>query len=531
MSIVISGIRLPYEQADASALKEARRRCGLEAGQAAARVYKRSFDLRHGKLTQVFSVLLEAEPELESRVLQRCQDPNIRPKAAPAAPCPTGERRLERRPVVVGCGPAGLFAALLLAEHGYRPLLLERGGSLEERDLATDRFRQTGELDEETNIQFGEGGAGAYSDGKLTTRIHDPRCELALQKLLECGAPPETAELAKPHVGTDLLKGVVSALRRRIEALGGEVRFHCRVTGFQRNKGKLTGAETCGGLISCQTAVLAVGHSARDLFEALAGQGFVLERKAFSVGVRAEHLQQTVDQGRYGRYAQGYGLPPAEYSLSWRKGNRACYSFCMCPGGQVVAAASQRGGVVTNGMSFHARDGRNANAALAVSVLPEDFEGADPLAGMWFQQRLEQKAFALGGGGYAAPVQRYGDLKEGRVSRAFGAVKPTYPRGTAFADLRQALPAFVIDYLLEAMPGFGKQLPGFDGADALFTGVETRTSSPVRIVRGPDFFAPGWQGLIPCGEGAGYAGGIMSAAVDGMRAAERIMEIYRPWED
>lgn len=531
MSIVISGIRLPYEQADASALKEALRRCGLEAGQAAVRVYKRSFDLRHGKLTQVFSVLLEGEPQLESRVLQYCQDPNIRPKAPPAAPRPTGERRLEHRPIVAGCGPAGLFAALTLAENGYRPLMLERGGSLEERDRATDCFRRTGELDEETNVQFGEGGAGAYSDGKLTTRINDPRCELALQKLLEFGAPPETAELAKPHIGTDLLKGVVSALRRRIEDLGGQVLFHCPVTGFRRQKGRLAEVETPAGLVACQTAVLAVGHSARDLFERLADQEFLLERKAFSVGVRAEHLQRTIDQGRYGRYAQGYGLPPAEYNLSRRQGDRACYSFCMCPGGQVVAAASQQGGVVTNGMSFHARDGRNANAALAVSVLPQDFEGSDPLEGMRFQQRLEQRAFELGGGGYAAPVQRYGDLKEGRVSRAFGQVKPTYPRGTAFVDLRQVLPAFVVDQLLESMPCFGRQLPGFDGPDALFTGVETRTSSPVRIVRGPDFFAPGWQGLIPCGEGAGYAGGIMSAAVDGIRAAERIMELYRPWED
>lgn len=531
MSMIVSGLRLPYEQAEASALKEACRRCGLEPGQARARIYKRSFDLRHGKLSRVFSVLLELEPEQEARILRDCKDPNIRRKAEPLRPVPSGEARLEHRPVVVGCGPAGLFAALILAENGYCPLVLERGGSLEQRDRAVRRFEQTGQLDENTNIQFGEGGAGAYSDGKLTTRIHDPRCELVLEKLLQGGAPLETGEQAKPHIGTDLLKGIVLNLRRRIEELGGRVLFCHPVTGILRKNGRLAGLETPQGPVPCQVAVLAVGHSARPVFELLADQQFVLERKAFSVGARIEHLQQDIDRGRYGAYAQGYGLPPAEYNLSHRSGNRACYSFCMCPGGQVVAAASQIGGVVTNGMSYHARDGRNANAALAVSVLPEDFGGTDPLAGMRFQRQLEQAAFRLGGGGYAAPVQLYGDLKENRVSTAFGRVKPTYPRGTVFADLRQALPPFVIGQLLQAMPVFGRQLPGFDGADALFTGVETRTSSPVRVVRGQDFFAPGCQGLIPCGEGAGYAGGIMSAAVDGIRAAERILQLYRPWED
>ena len=352
-----------------------------------------------------------------------------------------------------------------------------------------------------------------------------------LEQLLRHGAPPETALAQKPHIGTDLLKGVVTSIRQRIEQLGGQVEFHCTVTGFRREGDRLKAAVTDKGEIPCEVAVLAVGHSARPLFCTLAEEGFALMRKAFSVGVRAEHLQETIDRGRYGAYAGKAELPPAEYNLSWRQGERACYSFCMCPGGQVVAAASEQGGVVTNGMSYHARDGRNANAALAVSVLPEDLPGSDPLEGVHFQRQLEQKAFRMAGNHFAAPVQTYGDLREGRVSSRFGRVQPTYDRGTEFADLRQVLPPFVWEMLLGAMPRFGRQVPGFDGEDTLFTGVETRTSSPVRILRGEDLFAPGCRGLIPCGEGAGYAGGIMSAAVDGIRAAERIMEEYRPLEE
>lgn len=530
MSIVISGIRLPYEQADAAALAAARRRCRVDGRQGEARIYKRSLDLRHGKLSKVFSVQLDLPAALEEKILSRTQDPNVRRKARPLELSAQGKGRLSHPPVVVGLGPAGLFAALVLAEQGYRPLVLEQGPPMAERDRAILQFNQKGVLSPLANIQFGEGGAGAYSDGKLTTRIHDPRCELVLERLLAHGAPPETAEAAKPHIGTDRLKGVVVSLRQKIQALGGQVCFHTRVERLRMEDGRLAGLVTDQGEIPCETAILAVGHSARPLFETLVAQGLEVVRKPFSVGVRCEHLQQDIDRGRYGAYCDRYDLPPAEYNLSRREGQRACYSFCMCPGGHVVAAASEEGGVVTNGMSYHARDGRNANAALAVSVLPEDFEGQDPLAGMEFQRRLERQAFQVGGGGYAAPIQRYGDLREGRPSQRAGKVEPTYPRGTVATDLGRVLPPFVLDQLRGAMPYFGRQIPGFDDGDTLFTGVETRTSSPVRLLRGEDLQATRCKGLIPCGEGAGYAGGIMSAAVDGIRAAQRILEEFRPLE-
>lgn len=525
-SIVVSGLRLDYEQPDEAAIDQARQQCGLgRSDLLGARIYKKSLDLRHGKLTKVFSVLLETP--FAQQVVNRCQQPSIRMKPQALSPQPSGCQRLEHPPVVVGFGPAGLFAALILAENGYQPLVLEQGEPLERRDAAIAHFNATGQLDECSNIQFGEGGAGAYSDGKLTTRINDPRCELVLERLLEHGAPAEVGQAAKPHIGTDALKGVVVAMRQRILALGGRVEFATPVQALGIAQGSLRYLETPRGQVPCQVAVLAVGHSARPLFETLVAQQIELEPKAFSVGVRAEHLQQDIDRGRYGEYAQRYALPPAEYNLSLRRGERACYSFCMCPGGHVVAAASQQGGVVTNGMSYHARSGPNANAALAVSVLPSDFSQG-PLGGVAFQRQLEQAAFAAGGGDFAAPVQLLGDLRENRASTGFGRVRPSYPRGTNFNNLTGLLPPFVTQLLLEAMPVFGRQLPGFDGPDTLLTGVETRTSSPVRIRRGEDLYATRCQGLIPCGEGAGYAGGIMSAAVDGIRAAQKILEEYAP---
>lgn len=529
MSIVISGIRIPYRDDDSQAIAAALKRCSLGGGDCTVKIIKKSLDLRHGKLAKVFSVLIDSERE--AGILAGNKDPQIRRKSPPLETKITGSVPLEHRPVVVGLGPAGLFAALMLAEKGYRPAVIELGAPMEERDRDTERFVRTGHLNTKSNIQFGEGGAGAYSDGKLTTRINDPRCELVLEKFMEFGAPSEIAMAAKPHVGTDLLKNIVVSMRRRIEELGGTVAFYTQLENFRSADGRLLAVKTDHGEIPCETAVLAVGHSARTLFETLKKERFTLVRKPFSVGVRAEHLQQEIDWGVYGKYAQRLPLPPAEYALSRREGERACYSFCMCPGGEVVAAASEEGEVVTNGMSYHARGGRNANAALAVSVLPQDFDGEDPLAGMYFQRELEKRAFQLGGGAYAAPVQRLGDFMEHRVGSAFGTVTPTYPRGTNCIDLHELLPPSVSGMLERSLPCFGKQIPGYDTPDCVFTAIETRTSSPVRLMRGEDLMSVDVFGLIPCGEGAGYAGGIMSAAVDGIRAAETIMARWMPPEE
>ena len=442
---------------------------------------------------------------------------------------PKGLPAPKLRPVIVGFGPAGIFAALILARNGYRPVVLERGSAMEDRDRDVREFFSGSELNERSNIQFGEGGAGAYSDGKLTTRIGDNRCELVLQLLEEHGAPHNALQAAKPHIGTDLLKDIVVSMRKQVSELGGTVRFQTQAKGLLLRENRLQGLKLEGEDLPCDVAVLAIGHSARDSFFTLQEQGVWMQAKPFSVGVRAEHLQEDIDRALYGKYLGTPGLPAGEYALSHREGDRGCYSFCMCPGGEVVAAASEAGGVVTNGMSYHARAGKNANAALVVSVGPEDF-GSAPLDGIAFQRQLERTAFALGGGDYQAPVQLWGDFAEGRVSTALGRVTPSYPRGWQFRQLDDVLPQQVCGMLRRAMPQFGKKMRGYDASDTVFTGVETRTSSPVRITRGDDLYSLTVQGLIPCGEGAGYAGGIMSAAVDGIRAAEAIMARFAPMD-
>ncbi len=531
MSLIVSGIKCSYEKTDSDAIGTAVSLCGLNRTQVlAAHIHKRSFDLRRGMLHKVYSVELEVEGN-ERALCERLGRADIRVRERVQPPRPCGTQRLSQPPVVCGFGPAGIFCALLLAEQGYRPVVLERGAGMDERDKAVQDFFSGGRLDENTNVQFGEGGAGAYSDGKLTTRIGDRRCELVLQRLREFGAPDEIMTTAHPHVGTDLLKHVVVAMRRRIEELGGKVYFRTPALAFVQRGGRLCAVRTAQGEIACQAAVLAVGHSARELFETLYRQGLSISAKPFSVGVRIEHRQETIDRGLYGRFAGKVQLPPGEYFLSRREGERGCYSFCMCPGGVVVAAASEAGGVVTNGMSYHARSGENANAALAVSVTPDDFGSAHPLAGVEFQRRLERAAFRAGGGDYSAPVQCVGDFLRGQRSERLGGVRPTYPRGWRFADLGEILPPDAAGLLQRSIPAFGKKLPGFDAPDAVLTGLETRTSSPIRVQRTQELYSPELSGLIPCGEGAGYAGGIMSAAVDGIRAAERIFSEYMPLEE
>ena len=529
MSIIVSGITLPFSATDGDAVREAVRRTGLgERSVLSSSIHKLSFDLRHNNLSRVYSVELRLDTD-EAKLADGLGLPSVKVRAASAMASPTGTARLTHRPVIVGFGPAGLFAALVLARNGYAPLVLEKGAAMEQRDAAVDRFFGGGALDLSANVQFGEGGAGTYSDGKLTTRIGDPRCQLVLDLLREHGAEADMLRRAKPHIGTDKLKHIVTAMRREIVALGGEVRFLSGVSDVLIDGDKLKGF-TCenGEAVPAEVAVLAAGHSARDLFALLKRKNVSMTAKPFSVGVRMEHLQADIDQGLYGRYAGTPGLPPGEYALSRREGERGCYTFCMCPGGYVVAAASERGGVVTNGMSYHARSGKNANAAVCVAVTPEDFGSGDVLAGVDYQRRIEQAAFAAAGGDYKAPAQLWGDFEKGRVSDRLGRVEPTYSRGIVFTDLTKVLPDVAADMIRRSMPHFGRKIRGFDAPDVVFTAPVTRTSSPVRILRGDDLMSLSLRGLIPCGEGAGYAGGIVSAAVDGVRAAEKIMELYAP---
>ena len=439
-----------------------------------------------------------------------------------------GELQLSGRPVVIGAGPAGLFAALLLAEHGYRPVLLERGQDVDTRTADVEQFWQTGVLNPQSNVQFGEGGAGTFSDGKLNSVIKDIRCRKVLETFVRFGAPEEILYQAKPHIGTDRLKHVVKAMRQAIIAAGGTVRFGAQVTDLQMQDGKLTGVQINDGeWMETGAAVLAIGHSARDTFASLHQQQIPMEPKAFAIGLRVEHLQKNMNRAQYGMEQPYDSLGAADYKLTYQAANgRAVYSFCMCPGGRVVAAASEDGMVAVNGMSDFARDGENANSALVVNVTPEDFPGNDVLAGVAFQRNWERRAYELSGS-YKAPVQLVGDFLADRCSTAFGSVTPSYRPDTVFCELKHCLPDFVTEALKEALPAFGRKIKGFDDGDAVLSGVETRTSSPVRILRNEQYQSPAVAGLYPCGEGAGYAGGIMSAAVDGLRIAEQIIMKYR----
>ena len=435
------------------------------------------------------------------------------------------------RPVVIGAGPCGLFAGLILAQMGFRPIILDRGKVVRERTKDTWGLWRRGALDPESNVQFGEGGAGTFSDGKLYSQIKDPRHlgRKVLTEFVAAGAPPEILTEAKPHIGTFRLVGMVERMRATIEALGGEYRFESRVEGFDiaiapDGGRQVRGVVLAGGEhIAADHVVLAIGHSARDTFQRLYEAGVHIEAKPFSIGFRIEHPQSLIDRARFGTNAGHPDLGAADYSLSHHASNgRAVYSFCMCPGGTVVAAASEPGRVVTNGMSQYSRNERNANAGIVVGITPaEDYPG-HPLAGVELQRHWEARAFAAGGETYAAPGQRVGDFLAGRPSTQLGAVIPSYRPGVHPTDLASCLPGYAIAAIREALPAFGRQIPGFDHEDALLTGVETRTSSPVRITRGQDFESLNTRRLYPAGEGAGYAGGILSAAVDGIKVAEAV---------
>ena len=429
------------------------------------------------------------------------------------------------RPVVVGFGPAGMFAALVLSRAGLRPLVIERGQDAMTRRATVDAFHAGGALDPENNVQFGEGGAGTFSDGKLNTGTHDRRISWVLEQFNAHGAPESVLYDAKPHIGTDILIQVVQRIRQEILSLGGEVRFGTRLDSLQLTDGQLTGIRVSDrdgrSSIACRHLVLAIGHSARDTFETLLEQGVPMTRKPFAMGVRIEHLQSDIDRAQYGR--ERGSLPAADYSLHVHlPDGSSAFTFCMCPGGQVFAAASEEGGVVTNGMSFSARDGINANAALLVGLQPDDFPGEGVLAGMYWQRELEQAAWRCGGGNYCAPAQLVGDFLAGAASTGPASVQPSYRPGVIWTDLHSFLPKKITDTLSAAIPEFGRRLSGFDSPDAVLTAPETRSSSPVRILRDETLSSP-IRGLYPCGEGAGYAGGITSAAVDGMRCAEAVI--------
>lgn len=490
-------------------------------------IFRRSIDARKKQDVRIVFTLDVAVRGSEEERIRRAKNPKVNLAGYHPHAFPTPASIPVERPVVVGFGPGGMFAALVLAEAGLRPIVLERGQDADTRQKKVKTFWEGGALDSECNVQFGEGGAGTFSDGKLHSGIHDRRAGYIFERMVEFGAPESILYDAKPHIGTDILIEVVKGLRRRILELGGSIEFGAKLTGIQQKDSALSSIswEKDGAprTTLCRRLILAIGHSARDTFRMLLDAGVPMEPKPFSMGVRIEHRQSAVNESQYGPFATHPALPPADYKLNCRFADgSSAYTFCMCPGGYVVAAASECGGVVTNGMSYSGRGGKNANAALLVTLTPRDFPEKGPLGGIMWQEALEKQAFRAGGSNYHAPAQRVGDFLAGRPTAAFGAVKPTYRPGVTPCDLHDVLPRRITDTLEKAIPALDRQLAGFADPDAVLTAPETRSSSPVRILR-DETMQSAIRGLYPCAEGAGYAGGITSSAVDGIKCAESLI--------
>ncbi len=488
-------------------------------------IYRESVDARKNEINFVYTVDVKVQDEAKvlnkNKSLQKSHNARYQEVIE-------GDACLFHRPVVIGTGPAGLFAGLVLAQRGYCPVLLERGQDVDTRTIDVNRFWESGKLDPESNVQFGEGGAGTFSDGKLTARTKDIRSRKVLEELAAAGAPKEILYSYKPHVGTDILKEVVKNIRQSITELGGEVRFGSKVTDIFIENGIITGVEINNSeTLEVQAAVLAVGHSARDTYEMLYKKGVQIKQKPFAIGVRIEHPQRLINKAQYNQ--QHPRLGAADYRLTCQSQNgRGVYTFCMCPGGTVVAAASEHNTVVTNGMSEYARDKDNANSALLVQIHPEDFGSDHSLAGVEFQRKWEKAAFELGGGDYSAPVQLVEDFLLDRPSEKIGNVNPSYLPGIRLAELKKCLPDYVIESMREAIPEMDKKLQGFALPHAVMTGVETRSSAPIRMERDSEAMeSVNTAGLYPIGEGAGYAGGIVSSAIDGIKAAEKIISKYK----
>lgn len=525
----LTDLRLPLDHSDDDLRSAVETRLGIDSGQLLdIQIIRRSQDARKSdSLFFVYGVNISVadEPALLKKF---ADDPHLKPAPDTTyhfvghAPEHASSQTTDR-PVIVGFGPCGIFAGLILAQAGFRPIILERGKSVRERTRDTWDLWRKNILNPESNVQFGEGGAGTFSDGKLHTQIKDPKHygRKVLTEFVKAGAPEEILYVAKPHIGTFRLVSMVEKMRHEIETLGGEIHFQKKVSDLIIENQQIRGLQLEGGeILHCKHLILALGHSARDTFTMLHKRGVAMEAKAFSIGLRIEHPQSLIDRARLGKHAGHPLLGAADYKLVHHATNgRSVYSFCMCPGGTVVAATSEPGCVVTNGMSQYSRNERNANAAIVVGVTPADYPGG-PLAGIEFQRRYETRAFELGGGNYEAPGQRLDDFLAGRPSSQLGAVLPSYTPGIRLCDLSSSLPPYVIEAIREALPAFDRQIKGFAMPEAILTGVETRTSSPLRIPRGDDGQSVNIKGLYPAGEGAGYAGGILSAAIDGIKAAE-----------